>query len=416
MSLSEAEPATLLITGESGTGKTWLWRQLVRTLGPAWRSASVDLSQALDAHDFLRLVGHGLGLTLPDRLGDARNALGLALQEESHDGRTWLLIVENAHKASPLVVGELQALLHASEAAHGFSGFILTGPTPLVRLLGTREWSAVASRLETHVHLLPLDLDEARELASSEGQPERTAARNLEELHRDAGGNPRRLLHLLRVRAVPASNRAIALERPAPASPSAEHPQPIVPARAPASLSTPRETPRARTSEPENDALTAPVDPPAAPLVPYRPPLRVEDGLIEVGWEGNLEAESSGVLGLEEDEESLGAVASVPSAEPGTTAAAESASTDDDAAELPSEEMIEDHYAALQAWAEWARNRDRRVAKVEQSEEAAEATDGSSALESATDDEALLPVGLRAEPQHDHAPYSQLFTRLRQSS
>jgi len=89
--------------------------------------------------------------------------------------------------------------------------------------------------------------------------------------------------------------------------------------------------------------------------------------------------------------------------------------------ELPSEEMIEDHYAALQAWTEWAKNRGRAsIPSATAAGEQVERVQVSKATMVRADDEQVtvkeFPApGFRAEPQHEHALYSQLFSRLRQS-
>src|SRR5262249_7715916 len=77
----------VLITGEPGSGKSWLWRRLLAELPGPWRSICVDMSRALDALEFLRLIAAGLDLAIPDRLGAARLALAKAIREESADGR-----------------------------------------------------------------------------------------------------------------------------------------------------------------------------------------------------------------------------------------------------------------------------------------------------------------------------------------
>jgi hypothetical protein len=337
-------------------------------------------------------------------------ALGSALSDESTDGRSWLLVVENAQHASHEVWTEIRAFVHAMEASAGFSGLVLVGPTELARQLSARRLIALAARLATHVHLLPLDLDETRELVQCEAEAVAASLQLLEELHRDTGGNPRRLLQLLRKGPRTLSSPAILRESttlvdlPEPMSQRAvatpnvvtEPVQRAIPAAAcegPAS---------SRGSESSSDL---PVELGAGPLVPSRPPLRVEEGLIEVGWEGCLEAESAAAASTA----GAGTIETVASPLPPVP----------DEAELPSEEMIEDHYAALQAWTEWARNRGRapevmaagvRSDRV-QPVEAAVNLAGQREAPAEPHPSALI----RAEPQHEHAPYSQLFSRLRQA-
>ena len=75
--------------------------------------------------------------------------------------------------------------------------------------LATRDFGGFAPDVGAHLHLPPLDLDEARELLAFTGHDHDQADRVLEELHRDARGNPSGLLRLARrsagTRADPAS-------------------------------------------------------------------------------------------------------------------------------------------------------------------------------------------------------------------
>jgi general secretion pathway protein A len=137
--------------------------------------------------------------------------------------------------------------------------------------------------------------------------------------------------------------------------------------------------------------------------------------LIEVGWGGNLEAEAAVSAG----ESVAPLVTDLPAA--GQSESPGEEMIEDHEGELPSEEMIEDHYAALQAWTEWAKNRGRAsspsaTAASEQVERAAVLK---AAMVPAEDEryavEEFPAPSLRAELQHEHAPYSQLFSRLRQS-
>jgi type II secretory pathway predicted ATPase ExeA len=400
------EPAgPILLTGEPGTGKTWLSRSLLDDLEGQWGCVSIAMSEALDPLDFLQLIGEGMGIETGERIGGARVALARALEDDMSDRRSWMLVLENAQNASQQVWNEVLALVHAMEGSRGFALMILAGPTELARGLAARSKSMLASRIVTHVHLLPLDLDEACELVELRGDLGPIDRAVLDELHREASGNPRRLLQVMQSRH----------RRPAAPSPASTSSAPM---RSPESTAEHDVTVSIQMSDPEPGkspsldrdfresrgtgevplGIEAAVRPVEAPLVPSRPPLRVEEGLIEVGWEGSLEAESSSSLGGEAE---LPAVESLIGAN-----------------ELPSEEMVEDHYAALQAWSEWARNRGRDASRdlaedLVSSERVASSVTSANAPSLA---EIPRPAGLRAESQHEHAPYSQLFSRLRQSS
>jgi hypothetical protein len=150
-------------------------------------------------------------------------------------------------------------------------------------------------------------------------------------------------------------------------------------------------------------ARTESIGPNTSALVPSKPPIRMEDGLVEVGWDGDLETE------FPDPAETTIA---------GETGPVRESSFD--------EELIDDPYAALQAWSEW-------TGVQERSQERGRAVEGTVARrsvepvpfspeapmpESAGSPEvapATVPPGVRAEAQHDFAPYSQLFSRLRQS-
>jgi general secretion pathway protein A len=123
-----------------------------------------------------------------------------------------------------------------------------------------------------------------------------------------------------------------------------------------------------------------------APLMgPAKPPIRVEEGLIEVGW--SPEAEST--PGEVEDP--------LPAPAPALNG--------------HGEQRIDDPYAALQAWHEWATNQGRHPA-----------------LEPAAppevpplrrDEEALTtaaPARVWADEEHGFAPFGRLFTRVPQEN
>lgn len=355
----------LLITGEAGAGKTWLSRRLEARVGYPWRWAYVDVTPATEPAGLLRDIARRVGLPQTTRTS-ARWAFADALAESAAEGERWALVVEEAHNASDAVWEEIRVLGNHLAAADGFAGIVLVAQTSLARRLGTRALAPLGARLGLHVHLQPLDLEEALRLLDSIAPGWSTTARVREELHRDALGNPRRLAQLVA----------------------------RFPRHADIAESTPE--PVGEASAPSNGDRPAPLEsrpvfsPPS--LVPVKPPLRDEDGVIEVGWDPTDVASN-------ED-----------APRPATLLAGKTVPEESE----PSEESIDDHYAALQAWSEWANNQGRSATATET--EVKRSTAGEvDAAEPA--DDAAEPAGhanVWAEGQHGFAPYSQLFSRLRQ--
>ena len=230
--------------------------------------------------------------------------------------------------------------------------------------------------------------------------------RVLEELHRDARGNPRKLLDLAcHSSASPWPTAAIGSDRAAQANETS----PVQRTADRSSAKDLGERDRAPSPEPKpairsatGFVTNAPTDPPI--LGSSKPPLRIEEGLVEVGWDGDLETEAS------ETEYS--------------TAEAERPSADDTSL---NEELIEDRYAALQAWTEWTKIQEKAInrggaaegftPRVATEPQTARTQTVSTDADSSPHEPmpASATTGVRAETQHEFAPYSQLFSRLRQS-
>lgn len=378
--LGDDAPGVVLLTGESGSGKTRLWRALADLAPPRRRFAVVEVAPAIDPLDFLNLAADAMGIDPAERLGAIRIALARALRAESAEGRSWILVVENAHHASPAVWGEVEALCGDDRWGRGFRSVLLVGRTELARRFVSRPAETMAARVSNHLHLMPLDIDEAAQLpGAGDLDPD-----ELERLHRDSGGNLRRLLRL------------IDAQRPRPRGMVAKS---SAPARLADHRPRPEPAPASATSiQPQAPRIDA--DPVPPPLVPSRPPIREEEGLIEVGWDGGLDDEVDPIAMA--DIEAVEAEAEIEADEP-------------EAIPTPGDEAIDDHYAALQAWSEWARNRDRAtpeiIAESESEPEAPEPGDDDE-IGGETDES---DADLRGEAPHDdHAPYGQLFSKLRQ--
>ena len=378
----------LLLTGESGAGKTWLLKNLRSAMPERWRWVFVDLTPAVGPADVFRLILHELGIDSGPTLAEARLGLAGFLTDRSADGEFWALGVEETHIACVEVLEEVRVLGNRLGTPEGFAGLVISGQNTLIRRLSGRALAPLAARFSGHVHLQPISVEELREWIAQTSPGEEIDEEEVELLHRQTAGDPRSLCWRLggRYRFDPATTAI-----PTPTVPRGS--RPIAPLSH-SEMGTVESRPIWKT-----------------PLVPTaKPPLEVREGMIEVGWDPDDEQEDGN--DFEEETEPIA------SSFPQTTAGV----LENTPTSLPfvpliaSEETIRDHYAALQAQAEWTRNHGRQPVEanpvgplsLEEQDEFPES-------KAVDQDRTTPPPGVRAEVEHGFAPYGQLFTRLRQS-
>lgn len=346
----EAQEGPALVTGEAGVGKTWLWRRLRADRPASWHWVDVDLSPTDDPADFYRAIGHALGQIGAGGTSPSRLDLADSLVQAHVEGRRWVLVVDEAHNLSAGVLEEIRLQSNRLGRPGGFAGLVLVGQTPLVRRLATRSLAALEARLSARAHLRTLDIEEARVLL---GHLERGTSGDEEEferLHRDAGGSPRRLI----------------LRSARQAAPLGPSPRPVAP-----------------------------------PLLgPSRPPLRLEDGLIEVGWDaegGSTESvpprEAAHLVGPGDD---------------GTEGHGGCEHETESGPQAEVEEAIDDPYTAIQGWSDLERNHER------DEEPLGLVSDPAPSVAVPRETGAASWPNVWAEGHHEFAPYSHLFSRLRQ--
>ena len=375
----QEEDGPALLTGDAGVGKTWLHRQFRSTFAESYRWLEVDLTAAVEPMEFQRLILQGFGYDESAGLAEARGLIADLLVDASASSERWVLVIEEAHNASPAILEETRILGNRLGSSDGFAGILLVGQNSLIRRLTTKPNRPIASRLAARVHLRPLTLDEFEEWVRGIDAEPAISSKDIEQFHRAVSGNPRRYL----VETRQAWKPRTALDRAEPAN-----------------KENAAELAEDATESKEVAALTSWEVP---PVLPRKPPLHVADDMIEVGWDANAE------LPAQDDEYEGEAHEGLSSrSEPGN-------------GKEHSEERINDHYAALQAWTEWAQNQGREpvssgilAEKIDVAEHDPEGFDPLPDEESRWAAPAPVSGELRSESQHTFAPYSQLFSRLKE--
>jgi type II secretory pathway predicted ATPase ExeA len=374
----------VLVTGDAGVGKTWLWRRLEAESRPGHRWIAVDLTPSDDPVDFYRLIAHELGLIDPATTGPATSRVGLVdvLDGRRADGERISLVVEEAHNLSSELWEEVRVLANRLDRPGGFASMILVGQTSLALRFLTRPFAAIEARLASRVHLGPIGVDEARELLTRLQPSREWPDDEVETLHRDASGNPRRLLRQAYAR-IASANRQ--LEQKAPNQGRSEN-------RVTTAIGHRLSDASARRFSAGQQAPVAAPIASSMPLTgPPKPPIQADENMIEVGW-------------APEEASSLGARDGSQSQSLGTPAPPEG-----------SEEAVRDHYAALQAWREWSENQVRRTHPPLEADED-ELEDEIEDIEDEAPGNTPSPLvdrpTVRAEGEQKFAPFGQLFSKM----
>lgn len=150
------------VTGESGTGKTFLFRALEASLPPGRYRLTYVHNSTVNLRDFYRQLSSMLGLepkATPSALfREVRNHIEELSEQSVHP----VLALDEAHLAPVDVLGHLHILLNFHRDSKPFLSLLLIGLPQLRERLARNTLSSLAARIPTRVHLDPLDPDQVR--------------------------------------------------------------------------------------------------------------------------------------------------------------------------------------------------------------------------------------------------------------
>ena len=153
----------IVITGEVGTGKTTLVRNLLANLDSRQVVAANLVSTQLDAEDTLRMVAGAFGIRTKE-LAKSELLLSLEALLASHasQGRRCLLIVDEAQNLAAQAVEELRMLSNFQLGTRALLQSFLVGQPEFRAILQAPGLHALRQRVIAACHIDPLDADDTR--------------------------------------------------------------------------------------------------------------------------------------------------------------------------------------------------------------------------------------------------------------
>lgn len=185
-----------VLTGEVGSGKTLLVRQLLASIQDEVTVGLLN-SVARDADDLLSWVCMAFGV-------EHRNLDPASLHQsfvefllrEYAAGRRAVLIVDEAQNFSSNMLEHLRLLSNVNEGRHVVLQTILVGQPELLDTLRSAQLRQFAQRIGIDYHLAPLNLEDTiayirHRILVAEGDPALFSMGAMAQIHHASGGVPR---------------------------------------------------------------------------------------------------------------------------------------------------------------------------------------------------------------------------------
>ncbi|MEM7219303.1 MAG: AAA family ATPase [Pseudomonadota bacterium] len=195
----ESDGGFVLVSGEVGTGKTTLLRNLITDV-PGNIDVVFLLNPRLTVRELLQTICDELGIDYP--LEDQHSVkpyidrLNKHLLRTHEAGRSTVMVIDEAQNLSPAVLEQLRLLTNLETDERKLLRIILVGQPELNDMLNRNELRQLRQRITARYHLGPLDLADTRaylshRLSVSGGNPQLFSPWASWNIHRLAGGIPR---------------------------------------------------------------------------------------------------------------------------------------------------------------------------------------------------------------------------------
>ncbi len=150
------------LTGEVGTGKTTVLRTLLEQLDDSTHRTALILNPCLSATELLRSINREFGIPHEGmENGTLLNELNRFLLAENREGRTVVLVIDEAQNLAPQVLEQIRLISNLETETDKLIQIVLAGQPELKTLLGRSELRQLAQRITVSYHLLPMDYSDS---------------------------------------------------------------------------------------------------------------------------------------------------------------------------------------------------------------------------------------------------------------
>mgnify|MGYP005855185293 CR=1 FL=1 len=151
----------IALTGEVGSGKTTVLRALLSQLDADHHRTALIFNPSLSPAELLQAVNREFGIqTNPSDQSSALDALNLFLLQQNAEGRTVVLIIDEAQDLEASVLEQIRLISNLETDREKLIQIVLSGQPELLQILEKNEMRQLSQRITVRYHLHPMDFED----------------------------------------------------------------------------------------------------------------------------------------------------------------------------------------------------------------------------------------------------------------
>jgi general secretion pathway protein A len=148
------------LTGEVGSGKTTVLRALLGQLDADHHRTALIFNPCLSAPELLQNINREFGITASPSSSGSLEALNLFLLQQNTEGRTVVLIIDEAQNLEAPVLEQIRLISNLETDREKLIQIVLSGQPELVQILKRNEMRQLSQRIVVRYHLQPMDFQD----------------------------------------------------------------------------------------------------------------------------------------------------------------------------------------------------------------------------------------------------------------